>query len=96
MGYTREQILNSFPHCERWCSRCNNLDVYPGRDGFTCKTCGRSPINEKGVKLHVDHIVPWSKGGETIPDNLETKCEQCNLGKGNAFIDKKQKRLKMK
>lgn len=59
------------------------------RDGFTCKTCGRSPINEKGVKLHVDHIVPWSKGGETIPDNLETKCEQCNLGKGNAFVDKK-------
>lgn len=55
------------------------------RDGFTCKTCGRSPINEMGVKLHVDHIIPWSKGGETVPDNLETKCEQCNLGKGNAF-----------
>lgn len=55
------------------------------RDGFTCKKCGRSPINEMGVKLHVDHIIPWSKGGETIPENLETKCEQCNLGKGNAF-----------
>ena len=55
------------------------------RDGFTCKSCGRSPINEMGVKLHVDHITPWSKGGETVPENLETKCEQCNLGKGNAF-----------
>ncbi|SHG56422.1 HNH endonuclease [Fibrobacter sp. UWH9] len=55
------------------------------RDGFTCKTCGRSPVTELGVKLHVDHIIPWSKGGETIADNLETKCEQCNLGKGNAF-----------
>lgn len=55
------------------------------RDGFTCKKCGRSPMNELGVKLHVDHIIPWSKGGETVPDNLETKCEQCNLGKGNAF-----------
>lgn len=55
------------------------------RDGFTCKTCGRSPMNEMGVKLHVDHIIPWSKGGETVPENLETKCEQCNLGKGNAF-----------
>lgn len=55
------------------------------RDGFTCKKCGRSPIKEMGVQLHVDHIIPWSKGGETVPDNLETKCEKCNLGKGNAF-----------
>ena len=55
------------------------------RDSFTCKKCGRSPIKERDVELHVDHIVPWSKGGETTPENLETKCSQCNLGKGNAF-----------
>ncbi len=55
------------------------------RDGFTCKKCGRSPMKEMGVELHVDHITPWSKGGETLPENLETKCSRCNLGKGNAF-----------
>jgi hypothetical protein len=55
------------------------------RDGFRCKKCGRSPLNEFNVELHVDHIIPWSKGGETIPDNLETKCKECNLGKGNIF-----------
>lgn len=55
------------------------------RDGFTCKSCGRSPVKELGVELHVDHIIPWSKGGETEEDNLETKCKDCNLGKGNAF-----------
>ena len=55
------------------------------RDGFTCRRCGKSPTKELGVELHVDHINPWSKGGETVPDNLETKCQQCNLGKGNAF-----------
>jgi len=55
------------------------------RDGFTCKKCGRSPLKNPGVELHVDHLVPWSKGGESIPENLETKCVQCNLGKGNAF-----------
>lgn len=55
------------------------------RDGFTCQTCGASPIKERGVELHVDHIIPWSKGGETIEENLQTKCKQCNLGKGNAF-----------
>lgn len=55
------------------------------RDGFTCKKCGRSPMKEQDVELHVDHIIPWSKGGETTPENLETKCKKCNLGKGNAF-----------
>ncbi len=55
------------------------------RDGFTCKKCGRSPIKEMGVELHVDHIIPWSRGGETVSENLETKCKKCNLGKGNAF-----------
>ena len=55
------------------------------RDGFSCKKCGKSPSKEFGTELHVDHIIPWSKGGETIPENLETKCKQCNLGKGNAF-----------
>lgn len=55
------------------------------RDGFTCRKCGKSPMKEMSVELHIDHILPWSKGGETILDNLETKCMQCNLGKGNAF-----------
>ncbi len=55
------------------------------RDGFRCKACGASPLLQPGVELHVDHILPWSKGGETTDDNLESKCKQCNLGKGNAF-----------
>lgn len=56
------------------------------RDGFACQSCGGSPLITRGVELHVDHIIPWSKGGETIDENLETKCSKCNLGKGNAFI----------
>ena len=55
------------------------------RDGFTCQSCGASPTKERGVELHVDHIIPWSKGGETEEKNLQTKCKRCNLGKGNAF-----------
>ena len=55
------------------------------RDGFRCQSCGRSPVQSPGVELHVDHVVPWSKGGETTLENLQTKCSKCNLGKGNAF-----------
>lgn len=55
------------------------------RDGFRCQSCGRSPLTTPGVELHVDHIIPWSKGGETIESNLQTKCKECNLGKNNYF-----------
>lgn len=55
------------------------------RDGFICQACGASPLKSREVELHVDHIVPWSKGGETIEENLQTKCKRCNLGKGNLF-----------
>ena len=56
------------------------------RDDFSCVLCGASPAKSKNVILHVDHIVPWAKGGETVLDNLQTLCEKCNLGKGDIEI----------
>jgi 5-methylcytosine-specific restriction endonuclease McrA len=53
------------------------------KDNFKCRACGRSPANEPGVRLQVDHITPWSTGGETVAKNLQTLCQQCNLGKSN-------------
>ncbi|MCH5171293.1 MAG: HNH endonuclease [Erysipelotrichales bacterium] len=53
------------------------------RDNFKCCICGSSPAKDPSVELHIDHIVPWSKGGETIIDNLQTLCSKCNLGKSN-------------
>lgn len=53
------------------------------RDSFTCKQCGASPAKDHNVQLHIDHISPWSKGGETVIDNLQTLCQNCNLGKSN-------------
>ena len=51
------------------------------RDNFRCQICGSSA--QDGVKLHVDHIVPVSKGGKTTPDNLRTLCDRCNMGKSD-------------
>lgn len=52
------------------------------RDCFTCHACGASPAKSPDIELHVDHILPWSAGGETTLDNLRTLCSACNLGKG--------------
>lgn len=53
------------------------------RDSFKCCACGRSPALDSDVLLHVDHIKPWSKGGETMIENLQTLCSKCNLGKSD-------------
>jgi 5-methylcytosine-specific restriction endonuclease McrA len=51
------------------------------RDNFKCVICGAS--SREGARLHVDHIIPVSKGGKSSPDNLRTLCERCNIGKSN-------------
>jgi len=53
------------------------------RDNFSCVQCGASPAKDQTVELHVDHIKPWSLGGETTLENLQTLCLKCNLGKSN-------------
>lgn len=50
------------------------------RDLFTCQYCGSTPPK---VVLHVDHIVPVSKGGDNSEGNLVTACDACNLGKSD-------------
>ena len=60
------------------CPNCGEIC----RDG-RCVFCGRSPAMDKGVVLHIDHKMPFSKGGTTSLDNLQTLCYECNLGKGN-------------
>lgn len=53
------------------------------RDRFTCCHCGKSPSQNPGIQLHIDHIVPSSKGGTTILENLQTLCQSCNIGKSD-------------
>ena len=53
------------------------------RDGFRCQICGCT--QRDGVTLHVDHIIPVSKGGKSVPSNLRTLCDRCNIGKSNKY-----------
>lgn len=54
------------------------------RDKFSCSACGRQPLTTPGLELEVDHIIPWSKGGETVLNNLQTLCFDCNRGKSDS------------
>lgn len=52
------------------------------RDNYTCQYCGKYMPDEVG--LHIDHIIPVSKGGKTIPSNLQVLCSKCNGNKSNS------------
>jgi hypothetical protein len=56
------------------------------KDGNKCKLCG---ITVTGENIHFDHIKPWSKGGETILENLQVLCAEHNIAKSNLEYDEK-------
>lgn len=53
------------------------------KDNFKCVACGRNPAINSEIILHVDHIIAWDRGGETVFENLQTLCSVCNIGKSN-------------
>jgi hypothetical protein len=56
------------------------------RDEHKCMCCGLSTKEEKNLLLEIDHIMPLSRGGLTIRENLQTLCWKCNRSKGNKVI----------
>ncbi len=54
------------------------------RDGNKCRLCG---VTLTGENIHFDHVTPWSKGGETVLENLQILCAKHNLAKGNLEYD---------
>jgi 5-methylcytosine-specific restriction endonuclease McrA len=49
------------------------------RDGLHCVYCDDDLSN---AEIHLDHVIPESKGGPTTYENLQVTCRKCNLAKG--------------
>lgn len=61
--------------CRRWISKAIRLLVML-RDGHKCRYCG-------GSANTLDHLYPYSRGGEDTPENLVASCRSCNSKKGD-------------
>ncbi|MCB0875950.1 MAG: HNH endonuclease [Solirubrobacterales bacterium] len=48
------------------------------RDAWTCQYCG-----SERAGLTVDHVIPRSRGGESVWENIVASCAPCNRRKGN-------------
>ena len=57
------------------------------RDGWRCVYCGSAG------RLTLDHVVPRSRGGDSVWENVVTSCAPCNLRKGNRLPHEVQMEL---
>ena len=48
------------------------------RDAWTCQYCGH-----QATGLTVDHVIPRSRGGQSVWENIVASCAPCNRRKGN-------------
>lgn len=49
-----------------------------------CYLCGELIMSQREFSL--DHVVPKSRGGATLPDNLLPAHKRCNELKGNMYL----------
>ena len=45
--------------------------------------CARCAADLRNLGHHIDHVVPFSRGGTSHRENLQALCPPCNLAKGN-------------
>lgn len=51
--------------------------------GFKCHYCG---VSASVRSLEMDHVIPISRGGHNVFENLVPACRPCNGGKGTRLL----------
>ena len=59
----------------------DKMTAYSKQDGV-CPICGQRFAFDE---MEGDHIKPWSKGGQTVPENCQMLCKDCNGKKTDKY-----------
>jgi len=65
-------------------NRVTNRHRILARDHYRCQYCG---VKGTVFDLTLDHILPRSRGGRTLAENLVAACRECNNRKGDRTPD---------
>src|SRR5262245_52249357 len=63
----------------RWHTPLNRRSVF-ARDDHRCQYCG-------GPAESIDHVVPRSRGGDHVWDNVVAACRPCHVGKRDRRLE---------
>jgi 5-methylcytosine-specific restriction endonuclease McrA len=82
--YTRPHVIRlvAYVRVPRSVKRRISRRALFARDGWRCVYCGDS-----AGRLTLDHVVPRSRGGDSVWENVVTACAPCNLRKGDRLLE---------
>jgi len=69
--------LTTFDRIPRTHVRFNRLNIF-ARDKNTCQYCGS---HLPRTELNIDHLIPRSRGGQSVWENVVCSCHECNRKK---------------
>ena len=90
-NFTRPNVirLKTYVRVPRGVTRRISRRVLFARDGWQCAYCGSS-----SNRLTLDHIVPRSRGGTSVWENVVTSCAPCNHRKGDRLLEETSMQLR--
>jgi len=71
-------VLLAYDRMPRARVRFSRFNIY-ARDDNTCQYCG---TRFRRAELNLDHVVPRSRGGASVWENVVCSCHRCNRVKG--------------
>ncbi|MGD0273028.1 MAG: HNH endonuclease [Gaiellaceae bacterium] len=90
--YARPHVIRllNYVHVPRAVKKKISRRALFARDGWRCGYCGSSTS-----KLTLDHIVPRSRGGESVWENVVSSCASCNHRKGSRLLTEAKMALRI-
>jgi 5-methylcytosine-specific restriction endonuclease McrA len=74
--------LVTYVRVPRGATRRISRRVLFARDGWQCAYCG-----SESHRLTLDHVVPRSRGGASVWENVVASCAPCNHRKGDRLLE---------
>jgi HNH endonuclease len=71
---------------EVYLPRAEIIDIVTKRDGYQCYLCPAPFSEQRGMEMTLDHVLPLSRGGTWVVDNIKFAHRKCNQEKADRIF----------